>query len=67
MYYDNYIAVSYKGRRYMCVDGSKRADALARANRAWMMGYEGLAQELFSEALNSEGCAFEHRSKSVRG
>jgi len=64
---NNYIAVSYKGSRYMCVDGSKRADTLTRANRAWMMGYDDLAVELFSEALDSEGCAFEHRSKNVRG
>ena len=50
----------------MCVDGSARADALARANRAWMMGYDDLSQELFREALDSEVARLS-TVKSVRG
>ena len=57
-----YISVQFKGSNYMVVDGSKRADVLARANRAWIMGYEDLASELFNEALNADGCAFTHRN-----
>ena len=45
----------------MCVEGSKRADALQRANRAWAMGYDDLALDLFEEAKQAEGCAFKHR------
>jgi len=56
---DNYISVQFKGGRYMVVSGSKRADALQRAHRAWVMGYDELANDLFDEAKDSEGCAFE--------
>jgi len=57
----NYISVQYKGNNFMCVEGSKRADALQRANRAWAMGYDDLALDLFEEAKQAEGCAFKHR------
>ena len=57
----NYISVQFKGSSYMVVEGSKRADALTRANRAWTMGYDDLANDLFEEAKYSEGCAFTHR------
>ena len=56
-----YINVQYKGSNYMVVEGSKRADVLQRANRAWVLGYDELASELFNEALDSDGCAFAHR------
>ena len=59
-----YISVLFKGSSYMCVDGSKRADCLQRANRAWMMGYDELARDLFEEAKHSDGCAFEHRENN---
>ena len=42
----------------MVISGSKRADALQRAHRAWVMGYDELANDLFDEAKNAEGCAF---------
>ena len=57
----NYISVPFKGGYYMCVEGSKRADALRRANRAWVMGYDDLSSDLLDEALSSPGCAFDHR------
>lgn len=60
----NYISVQFKGSNYMCVEGSKRANTLERANRAWTMGYDELAKELFEEALESEGCAFHHRENN---
>ena len=55
------VSVSFKGAYYMCVQGSKRADALQRANRAWVMGYDDLCADLFKEALEAPGCAFEAR------
>ena len=58
MYRDDYISVQFKGGRYMVISGSKRADALHRAHRAWVMGYDELANDLFDEAKNAEGCAF---------
>ena len=58
MYRDDYISVQFKGGRYMVSSGSKRADALQRAHRAWVMGYDELANDLFDEAKNAEGCAF---------
>ncbi len=57
-----FISVPFKGATYMCVEGSKRADALRRANRAWVMGYDDLCNDLFNEALESPGCAFEARN-----
>ncbi len=57
----NYVSVSFKGSYYMCVEGSARAECLMRANRAWTMGYDDLADELLGQALQSDGCAFEHR------
>ena len=60
----NYISVQFKGSNYMCVEGSKRANVLERANRAWAMGYDDLAKELFQEALDAEGCAFKHRENN---
>ena len=60
----NYISVQFKGSNYMCVQGSKRANILERANRAWSMGYNDLATELFDEALAADGCAFEHRENN---
>ena len=59
----NYVSVQFKGSNYMVVEGSKRADVLARANRAWIMGYEDLATNLFQEALDADGCAFAHRER----
>ncbi len=59
--YINYIAVPYKGRHYMCVGGSPRADILSRANKAWTMGYDDLASRLLAEATKADGCAFAHR------
>ena len=56
-----YIAVSFKGRNYMCIANSKRHNALTRANRAWVMGYDELADDLFDEALEQPGCAFKAR------
>ncbi len=61
---NRYVSVNFKGASYMCVEGSKRADALGRANRAWVMGYDSLADDLFDEAKQSEGCAFKHRETS---
>ena len=58
-----YISVQFKGSNYMCVEGSKRADCLFRANRAWTMGYDDLAHDLFEEAKSSDGCAFAHRER----
>ena len=60
-------AVPFKGRSYMCISGSKRADALHRANRAWVMGYSDLCNELFNEALQAPGCAFEARENGLVG
>ena len=62
----NYVSVPFKGGYYMCVEGSKRADALRRANRAWVMGYEDLSKDLLNEALESPGCAFEHRENASK-
>lgn len=59
----NYVAVPFKGRNYMCVAESKRAHVLTRANRAWAMGYDDLADDLFSEALDADGCAFTVREQ----
>ena len=59
------VPVSFKGRDYMCIKGSKRADSLRRANRAWFMGYDSLASDLFNEALESPGCAFEAREAAM--
>ena len=55
------VSVPFKGAYYMCVEGSKRADALQRANRAWVMGYDSLCEDLYQEALQAPGCAFEAR------
>ena len=63
----SYIPVSFKGTSYMVVEGSKRADTLTRANRAWVMGYDDLSRELFEEAKSAPGCAFEHRENNPRG
>ena len=57
----NYIAVPYKGRSYMCLEGSPRVDLLNQANRAWVMGYDDLAANLLRSACAADGCAFEHR------
>jgi len=62
----NYVSVPFKGAFYMCVEGSKRADALQRANRAWTMGYDDLSKDLFNEAQESPGCAFEARENMPR-
>ena len=59
----NIVPVSYKGKQFMCVSGSKREDILNRANRAWFMGYEDLSKDLLSEAMSSPGCAFEARER----
>ena len=59
------VSVAFKGANYMCIEGSKRADALRRANRAWLMGYDSLCDDLFSEALEAPGCAFEARENAA--
>ena len=59
----NVVSVPFKGKQFMCVSGSHREDVLNRANRAWMMGYDDLAQDLLTEALSADGCAFEAREK----
>ena len=55
------VAVTFKGRNYMCIEGSPRAERLRRANRAWTMGYDELASVEFQCALDAPGCAFEAR------
>tara|TARA_B100000214_G_scaffold207127_1_gene150207 strand:+ start:901 stop:1113 length:213 start_codon:yes stop_codon:yes gene_type:complete len=60
------VSVPFKGGFYMCVAGSKRANVLERANRAWVMGYDELCADLYTEALQSPGCAFEARENSRR-
>jgi len=62
----NYVSVSFKCKQYMCVEGSPRENVLRRANRAWVMGYDDLATDLFSEALDSKGCAFQHRQQEQK-
>ena len=57
----DYIAVQYKGAQYMCVRNSKRHMYLHDANRAWLEGCHGMAEDLLNRALASTGCAFEHR------
>lgn len=59
----NYINVQFKGSNYMVVENSRRHEVLNRANRAWSMGYDDLATELFNEALEADGCAFAHRER----
>ena len=63
----NYIAVTFKGANYMCVEGSDRARWLREANTAWLMGYENLCREGFQRAMASDGCAFEHREAQTNG
>jgi hypothetical protein len=63
---NNYVSVPFKGGYYMCVEGSKRADALRRANRAWVMGYDDLADDLLGEAMEMPGCAFDDRQAVSR-
>ena len=63
---NNYVSVPFKGGYYMCVAGSKRADALRRANRAWVMGYDDLANDLLGEAMEAPGCAFADREAMGR-
>ena len=58
-----YINVAYKGANYMVVPGSPKARMLREANAAWLMGNESLNRELFSKAVNSAGCAFQHRQE----
>jgi len=60
------VSVPFKGAFYMCVEGSKRAAALRRANHAWTMGYDDLSKDLFNEALEAPGCAFEARENMPR-
>ena len=57
-------SVPFAGAYYMCVEGSKRHDALNRANHAFNMGYRSLAEELKQEALQAPGCAFEMRESA---
>ena len=57
-------SVPFAGAYYMCVEGSKRHDALNRANHAFNMGYRDLAEELKQEALQAPGCAFEMREEA---
>ena len=59
------VSVPFKGAFYMCIEGSKRADALRRANKAWIMGYDQLSKDLFNEALEAPGCAFEAREAAM--
>lgn len=55
------VSVPFKGAYYMCIEGSKRANVLQRAHRAWVMGYDDLCNDLYAEALTAPGCAFEAR------
>ena len=64
---DDYVAVPFMGGHYMCVRNSPRAESLQRANRAWVMGYDDLANDLLAEALSRPGCAFEHREIVATG
>ena len=57
----NYIAVPYKGRSYMCVEGSARATHLRDADYAWRVGAYETSALLLNKALTADGCAFEHR------
>jgi len=59
----NYVSVPFKGAYYMCVEGSDRAITLAKANRAWTMGYDVLANDLLSTAMMQDGCAFDDREE----
>ena len=59
------VSVAFKGAYYMCVEGSKRADLLRSANRAWAMGYKDLTKKLHKDALAAPGCAFEARENGV--
>ena len=62
-----YQAVQYKGANFMCVQGSPRAKYLREANTAWRLGYDALERELFNKAIESIGCAFEHREAQLGG
>ena len=57
-------SVPFAGAYYMCVAGSKRHDALNRANHAFNMGYRELAEDLKQEALEQPGCAFDLRENA---
>ena len=57
----NYVSIPFKSGYYMCVEGSQRAETLHRANRAWVMGYDALANDLLATAMLQPGCAFDHR------
>ena len=57
-------SVPFAGAYYMCVEGSKRHEALNRANHAFNMGYRELAEDLKREALEQPGCAFEMRENA---
>ena len=56
-----YIVVPYKGRSYMCVEGSARANYLREADVTWRMGAYETSVHLLNKALTADGCAFEHR------
>ena len=60
----NYVSVPFKGAYFMCVEGSRRASLLRKANKAWTMGYDLTAFELEAQARDAEGCAFENRENA---
>lgn len=63
----NYINVAYKGAHYICIEGSHRARLMREANQAWLMGYDWLASELETKAIDAPGCAMRHALESYNG
>ena len=60
-------SVPFAGAYYMCVENSPRHLTLARANHAFNMGYNNVAEDLKLEALSQPGCAFEAREGVTYG
>ena len=56
-----YVAVPYKGRNYMCVEGSARTTYLRDADYAWRVGAYSTSAIMLDKAMTADGCAFEHR------
>ena len=61
----NLVRIEFKGEQYLCTADSHAADTLNRANRAWFMGYDSLADVLFDEAQAS-GCHVFDMFKNTR-
>tara|TARA_B100000427_G_scaffold300884_1_gene283648 strand:- start:5357 stop:5572 length:216 start_codon:yes stop_codon:yes gene_type:complete len=58
---ENYVAVTFKGAQYICVENSQRARLLNEAEMAWRLGYDDMCVDLHLRALKAPGCALEHR------